>query len=419
MPAPPPAPAPAPLPVFHPVDRYQKIGRIGEGTYGVVYKARDRETGSLVALKRVRLGADAPGGGGGGNAGNAAASTAPFGRDGMPLTTIRELACLQAGARSGGRDAHLVALLAVATAPEPDAVFLVFEFCPFELGAVLDAARPPSPRPGPHTHHHDHHHHHHHHSHPARGPFSVAEVKALAAALLAALEGLHRRFVVHRDVKPSNLLLTAEGVLKLCDCGLARPLPAEEGLVAPPPAEEGGESEGCAPPLLRPPPLTARVVTLWYRAPELLWGAPTYGAPIDVWAAGCVVGELLSGRPLFPERAEAGVVAAHARLLGSPTPRIWPALAALPAYTRPGSPARAAAGAHPYNFLGSTIGGPAGLSPSGRDLLNGLLTYDPGARLTARAALAHAWFGEAPPPAPWAAVASAAAAAVGVRSRGG
>ena len=207
-------------------------------------------------------------------------------------------------------------------------------------------------------------------------------------------------------MKPSNLLLTEGGVLKLCDCGLARPLPAT-GLA--PEAAETSAEDGTPRP---PPPLTPRVVTLWYRAPELLWGSPSYGAPVDAWAAGCVVGELLTGRPLFPERDEGGVIGAQARLLGSPSPRIWPGLATLPGYTRPGAPGVAAAGSHPYNLLGSTVGDPAGLSPAGRDFLNGLLTYDPAARLTARAGLRHAWFEESPRPAGWGSVAAAAGAAV-------
>lgn len=344
-------PAPTTLPVLDSVCRYEKLGRIGEGTYGVVYKARDTVTGALVALKRLRMGRHAPGGDAGGT---------EFGRDGMPVTSVRELACLQAGAA----DPHLVRLHAVVTDPAPESVFLVFEYCPYELAAVLDAA-------------------------PAA--FSLPHVKDLAHGLLTALDGLHARFTLHRDVKPSNMLLTGGGVLKLCDCGLARPLPAT-GLARVTPGEA---DDGAGP--RPPPPLTPKVQTLWYRAPELLWGAATYGEGVDTWSAGCVLGELLAGRPLFPERSEGAVVAAQARLLGAPSPRIWPGLAALPGWREAGAASmRSAAGANPYNFLASTIGAASGLSRAGCDLLNGLLTYDPAARLTARAALRHAWFAEEP-----------------------
>lgn len=117
--------------------------------------------------------------------------------------------------------------------------------------------------------------------------------------LLSALAYLHARWLVHRDVKPSNLLLGAAGCVKLCDFGLTRRW-----------APEG-------------PPRTPGVTTLWYRAPEVLLGADDYGAAVDTWAAGCVLAELLLGAPLFPADSEAGLAAAMAETLGAPTPRVW------------------------------------------------------------------------------------------------
>lgn len=130
-------------------------------------------------------------------------------------------------------------------------------------------------------------------------------------------------------------------------------------------------------------PLTPRVVTLWYRAPELLMGCNTYGPAIDAWSAGCILGELLRHTPLFPARSELELMHMIAQLLGSPTPESWPGLAALPLAREVRWPRQ------PVSGLRAAF---PGLSESGLDLLRGLLAYDPSRRLTARQALEHHFF---------------------------
>ncbi|KAG2500660.1 hypothetical protein HYH03_001426 [Edaphochlamys debaryana] len=304
-------PASAELPVFDAVSNYEKLYRIGEGTYGIVYKARDRTTGEIVALKRVRFDRT---------------------RDGVPVTSIRELrAC---------HHPNIVALKKVVTGTQAESVFLVFEYCEHDLGRLLDWLGP------------------------SRG-FSMSEVKCLMRQLLEAVASLHDRWVVHRDIKLSNLLYTHTGHLKLCDFGLAR-------YFAPFVA-----------------PMTPNVVTLWYRAPEVLLGSEEYDESIDLWSCGCVMAELASGEPLFPAGSEAEALSMMARLLGTPSERIWPGLSALPNASKFAFPDQ------PYNHLKRQL---PNLSEAGVALLNAMLTYDPDRRITARQALRHEWFQEKPYP---------------------
>jgi cell division cycle 2-like protein len=131
--------------------------------------------------------------------------------------------------------------------------------------------------------------------------FSQAEVKCLLRQLLEGVAALHRHWIMHRDLKPSNLLLSSKGVLKICDLGLARrfQIPVRQ--------------------------YTRNVVTLYYRAPELLLVAPSYSCAIDMWSVGCIFAEFLTGHILLdfkPNKGEANEVAlirAMTEVLGTPT----------------------------------------------------------------------------------------------------
>ncbi|RYG61419.1 hypothetical protein EON64_18580, partial [archaeon] len=153
----------SPLGACASVTDYQKLHRIGEGTYGFVYKAVSRATGRTVALKRIILHNEQ--------------------QDGFPLTSVRELRILQAC-----RHENIVSLLEVAVGAKRDAVFLAFEYCDHDLHSLI-----------------------HHASNKGAFPFSERQVKCLSLQLLSALEYLHGRFVVHRDVKLSNVLYTNRG----------------------------------------------------------------------------------------------------------------------------------------------------------------------------------------------------------------
>ncbi len=231
---------------------------------------------------------------------------------------------------------HVVRLWDVAFRARPaPRLFLVFECLATDLRQCLEA--------GP--------------------PLAAARVAAFGAQLFGALDYLHTRGFVHRDVKPANVLLDgALAVAKLADFGLARTL----GLV---PAR----------------PRTPNLVTLWYRAPEILYGDPHYATPVDVWALGCVLAEALACRPLFPCDSEPDLHARLVDLLGAPAVATWPALATLPRRPPAGSGAAPAdsAPARLRAFL------PSHVPPALAGLLAATLAYNPAARPTAAQAGSH------------------------------
>ena len=280
----------------------------------MVYRARDKQTGEVVALKKVRMDKE---------------------RDGMPVTALREVRILQSS-----RHKNIVNLLRVVNGKKPNAIFLVFEYCEHDLARLLETMRV---------------------------PFTEAESKCLCLQLLQAVEYLHRRWVFHRDLKLSNLLLNNRGELKLCDFGLARFYqPGNDGSYTP------------------------KVVTLWYRAPELLFGCARYTAAVDNWAVGCILAELLKHEPLFPGKQEQQTLDMMYKLLGTPNEKIWPGFDKLPKFgSYRMSPNQ------PYNYLQTEFNR---LSSAGVDLLNRLLTYDPRRRCTAAQALEHGYFQEHPRP---------------------
>lgn len=315
-----------------PVSSYSKGEKLGEGTYGSVYQARDKATGRVVALKRVK--------------------EQSFEREGMPQTSLREVALLRRM-----QHPHIVRLIEVVVGHRADSVFLAFEYCAFDMARLVDTLP----------------------------PFPPAEVKCVLSQLLGAVAHLHANAILHRDIKMSNLLLTRAGDLKLCDFGLAR----EHSAVAAGGEDSGGGGSGHG-------AYTPRVVTLWYRCPELLLGATTYGYAVDIWSVGCVFGELLLHRPLFPASAEVRLLELMCELLGTPSVRIWPGLAKLPLWPKLSS----SLPENEYNELPSRF---AKVSPSAStlELLNMMLTYDPERRISATDALEHRWLRlEHPPPAP-------------------
>lgn len=184
-----------------------------------------------------------------------------------------------------------------------------------------------------------------------------------------------------RDLKASNLLIDGNGRLAICDFGLARkygsPLRA----------------------------FTETVVTQWYRSPELLLGARTYSTAVDVWSVGCIFGELLLRKPLFPGKSEGEQIELIFRALGTPSDDNWPAWTQLPRARdlrmrpRATPPMRTALGL-PGSGPGAGGAGAGGtfISDSGLDLLRRLLALDPSRRISAADALSHPWFGESPLP---------------------
>ncbi|KZT04659.1 kinase-like protein [Laetiporus sulphureus 93-53] len=221
----------------------------------------------------------------------------------------------------------------------------------------------------------------HHHSQTLRNPIPQAVLKSLTYQLLNGLLYLHTAHIIHRDLKPANILINSSGVVKIGDLGLAR--------------------------LTHQPlqPLFAGdkvVVTIWYRAPELLLGAKHYNKAVDVWAVGCVMAELASLRPIFKgEEAkldskknvpfQKDQLLKIFEVLGTPEEKDWPGLKDLPEYQNMKR-------LDIYQNRLSEWCQSRIRSPAGVDLLRELFAYDPDNRLSAKEALRHKWFQEDPVP---------------------
>uniref|UniRef100_A0A915EYH6 cyclin-dependent kinase n=1 Tax=Echinococcus canadensis TaxID=519352 RepID=A0A915EYH6_9CEST len=140
------------------------------------------------------------------------------------------------------------------------------------------------------------------------GGLPVALVKAFTRQLLDALRFCHKYKIMHRDIKPSNLLLSKTGVLKLADFGLSR-------------TRSIGNRTYCH-----------EIVTLWYRAPEIILGSSSYTTAIDIWSAGCIAYEMFTGNVLFQGDSEIDQLFRIFRKLGTPTPEAWPEVTEMPDY---------------------------------------------------------------------------------------
>jgi cell division cycle 2-like protein len=301
------------------VDEFERLNKIDEGTYGVVYRAKDKKTGEIVALKKVKMEKE---------------------KEGFPLTSLREINILLSF-----HHPYIVDVKEVVVGSSLDSIFMVMEYMEHDLKGLMESMKQ---------------------------PYSQSEVKCLMIQLLEGVKYLHDNWVLHRDLKTSNLLLNNRGELKICDFGLAR--------------QYGSPLK----------PYTHLVVTLWYRAPELLLGAKQYSTAIDMWSLGCIMAELLSKEPLFNGKTEFDQLDKIFRILGTPNETIWPGFSKLPGV-------KVNFVKHQYNLLrkkfpATSFTGSPVLSDSGFDLLNKLLTYDPEKRITAEAALNHEWFREVPLP---------------------
>lgn len=300
------------------VQEFEKLNRVGEGTYGIVYRARDTATRRVVALKRVKM-AGATGG--------------------MAVSSLREIALLR---RSRGHR-NVVELVDVVVGRELTSVFLTMEYCAQDIAALIDHLPE---------------------------PFLENQVKCLMQQLIRGLEWIHSLSIVHRDLKMSNLLLTDDGVLKIADFGMARRCGDTLDV-------EVDTS------------LSPTVVTLWYRAPELLFGETRYDTGVDLWALGCIFGELLLHEPLMRGRNEQHQIELACQLLGSPTPSIWGGFGQLPlssTYRVPDQPYNQLRERFPYQ------------SDAAIDMLNQLFKYDPAQRLPASAARTHRYWFQSPLP---------------------
>lgn len=199
--------------------------------------------------------------------------------------------------------------------------------------------------------------------------------KGFMIQLFRGLAHLHSLGIIHRDIKPQNLLVTKSGVLKICDLGICRLLPDRYSQ-----AVKSSEDNHA---------WTLQVGTHFYRAPELLYGDRTYGESVDMWAAGCVMAELLNGEPLFPGTGDIELLSLITNFLGSPSEKNWPGLTSLADYGKIGFKEKEAVD------LNSAF---PSWSPAAIDLISKLIVYNPAARISAREALHHEWFSTEPAP---------------------
>lgn len=252
-------------------------------------------------------------------------------KDGIPVSSLREIMILKTCDHE-----NIVKLKEVVVGKSLESIFLSMEFCEQDLAHLLDNMQ---------------------------NSFSESEVKCIVLQVLKGLKYLHGNFILHRDLKVSNLLMTDTGRVKIADFGLAR-------------------NYG-----IPPKAMTPNVVTLWYRAPELLLGSKIQTPAVDMWALGCILGELLIHKPLMPGKTEIQQIDMIIDLLGTPTDNIWPEFKDLPALKN------FTLKQQPYNNLKPKFGW---ISQHGLRLLNFLFMYDPKKRATAEECMQSSYFKEAP-----------------------
>ncbi|XP_056630040.1 cyclin-dependent kinase 9 [Diorhabda carinulata] len=305
--------------------KYEKVAKIGQGTFGEVFKARDKSNPKkFVAMKKVLMDNE---------------------KEGFPITALREIRILQLL-----KHENVVNLIEICRTQASQhnryrsTFYLVFDFCEHDLAGLLSNVNV---------------------------KFSLGEIKKVVQQLLNGLYYIHSNKILHRDMKAANVLITKNGVLKLADFGLARAFSTNKNGM--------------------PNRFTNRVVTLWYRPPELLLGERNYGPPVDLWGAGCIMAEMWTRSPIMQGNSEQQQLTLISQLCGSITPLVWPGVENLELYKKMELPQKQKRKVKerltPYLK-----------DPYACDLLDKLLVLDPSKRADSDTALNHDFFWTDPMP---------------------
>lgn len=283
------------------MERYAKLEPLGSGTYAHVFKGQGHITREIVALKEIHLNPE----------------------EGAPSTAIREISLMKEL-----KHPNIVRLLDVVHTEKT--LMLVFEFMDQDLKQYMDKVKELNPK----------------------------EIKSFVYQLLKGIAYCHDNKVLHRDLKPQNLLINSRGELKLADFGLARAIGIPVNT------------------------FSNEVVTLWYRAPDVLLGSTNYSTSIDMWSVGCIMAELYIGSPLFPGKDKDDQLIRIFKVFGTPTEYTWPGISDLPGYSRK-------LPIYPHQNVQKLL---PMIEPIGIDLLSRFLQYQPHYRISAKDALTHLYF---------------------------
>lgn len=297
------------------MDNYKVIKPLGQGTWGVVHMAEQKGTGRIVAVKKIK-------------------SVNPD--EGVNFTAVREIKLLREF-----KHENIIELVDVFSTPD-SAVCLVYECATTDLEKILANKSI---------------------------PISLADIKQHLLSLLCAISACHDRWILHRDLKPDNMLFLSDGTMKLADFGLARMYGTPKQRLSP------------------------QAITLWYKPPELLLGAYEYSSAADMWSVGCIFAELLLRRPFLQgKNSDISQLDTIFTVFGTPNETNWPDHKALPLCARgllwddvPAIPVDEIFTAAPKDAI---------------SLLRSILALDPNMRSSASQCLSHPYFTNEPPPTP-------------------
>lgn len=301
--------------------KHEKVAKIGQGTFGEVFKARDKKNhNKFVAMKKVLMDNE---------------------KEGFPITALREIRILQLLKHENV--VNLIEICRTKATPYNryrSTFYLVFDFCEHDLAGLLSNVNV---------------------------KFSLGEIKKVMQQMLNGLYYIHSNKILHRDMKAANILITKTGILKLADFGLARAFSEKKNRY------------------------TNRVVTLWYRPPELLLGDRNYGPPVDLWGAGCIMAEMWTRSPIMQGNTEQEQLIKISLLCGSITPEVWPEVENLDLFNKmelpKGEKRKVKDRLKPYVKDAFAC-----------DLLDKLLILDPSKRFDSDSALNHDFFWTDPMP---------------------